>query len=222
MSGILVVATHPDDETLGCGGTLLRRKAEGEDIHWLIATAIGGHGASGRKARDRRGKEIRKVARMYGFKSVTELGFETTRLDRVPAGDLIGAVSAAVDRIKPDSVYLPFHGDVHSDHRVLFEAAFASTKVFRHRHVKKVYMMETLSETEFAPPLPHRAFQPNYFTDITGFLEGKIAVMKEFKGEMGEPPFPRSETGIRALAGLRGALAGCEHAEAFMLLRQTD
>lgn len=222
MSGILVVAVHPDDETLGCGGTLLRRKAEGEKLHWLIATALGGTGAKADAARKRRDGEIAKVSRRYGFKTVVRLGYETTRLDQAPSGELVGALSQAIERLEPHTVYLPFQGDAHSDHRILFEAGWAATKVFRHPSVKEVLMMETISETEFAPPLPGRAFQPNVLVDIGRHLDGKLAAMREYRGEMGKPPFPRSERGIRALASLRGAMAGCEYAEAFMLLRRCE
>lgn len=222
MSGILVVAAHPDDETLGCGGTLLRRKAEGERLHWLIATEMGGAGAGADAARARRDSEIRKVARRYGFRTVIRLGHESTRLDQVAAGELVGMLSGAIERLKPHTVYLPFQGDAHSDHRVLFEAGWAATKSFRHPSVKEVLMMETLSETEFAPPLPGRAFQPNVLVDIGRHLDGKLSAMREYRGEMGRPPFPRSGRGIRALASLRGAMAGCDYAEAFMLLRRSE
>lgn len=213
---ILVLAAHPDDETLGCGGALLKHKAAGDSTHWLIATTISeDHGYY--KARE---QEIERVNQLYDFDSVHNLRLKTMQVDEYSMTDLIGKISAVIQKVQPNIIYLPFKSDVHSDHRKLFEAAFSCTKSFRYPFIKKIYMMETLSETEFAPSTKEDSFVPNVFVDITPYIEKKLEIMRVFSSEIGEHPFPRSERNIRALATLRGATAGCEYAESFMLLKE--
>ena len=95
----------------------------------------------------------------------------------------------------------------------------SATKTFNNPFLTKVLMYETISETEFAPPLQENAFMPNYFVNISEFIEKKIEIMKIFESELREHPFPRSEKNIRALATIRGAQCGVEYAESFMILK---
>ena len=222
MNKILVVAVHPDDETLGCGGTLLKHKAEGDEIYWLIVTTIGrGHDLGfSKEVIEKREYEIKRVAELYNFDGVYKLEFPTMRIDEISMSNLIKKISDIFLEVKPNVIYLPFKDDVHSDHRKVFEATFSCTKSFRYPFIEKVYMMETLSETEFAPSLKENSFVPNVFVDITQFLEKKIQIMKVFKSEIKEHPFPRSVENIKALAIFRGATAGVKYAESFMLLKE--
>ncbi|ORI01037.1 PIG-L deacetylase family protein [Campylobacter concisus] len=215
-SKILVVAVHPDDETLGCGGTLLKHKHNGDKIYWLICTKID----EGSDYYTTRENEIKQASDVYKFDGVFSLGLKTMRVDEYSMSELIGKVSKVINEVRPSIIYLPFKGDVHSDHRKIFEASYSCTKVFRYPFIKKIYMMETLSETEFAPSTKEDSFIPNSFVDISEYFEKKIEIMKIFKSEVAEHPFPRSEKNIRALAVLRGATCGCEYAESFMLLKE--
>jgi lmbE-like protein len=215
---ILVVAVHPDDETLGCGGTLLKHKDSGDEINWLICTKID-------KDNDYyaiRENEIEQASRLYGFDGTYSLGLKTMRVDEYSMSELIGKISKIINEVRPNIIYLPFKGDVHSDHRKIFEASYSCTKSFRYPFIKKIYMMETLSETEFAPSTKEDSFIPNSFVDISEYFEKKIEIMKIFKSEVAEHPFPRSEKNIRALASLRGATCGCKYAESFMLLKELN
>lgn len=217
MSVVMVVAPHPDDETLGCGGTLLKHKAGGDAVHWLIVTGMSresGHPAHLTSARE---KEIGRVARAYGFASFHKCNLPATRLDTLAIADIIDALGSYFRKVQPGIVYLPWGGDVHTDHRIVFDAAFACTKWFRYGSVRRILTYETLSETEFAAG---SSFSPNVFIDMTPYLEKKIRIMKRYSGETGEFPFPRSDEAIRALALLHGANAGCGAAEAFMLLKE--
>ena len=215
---ILVVAVHPDDETLGCGGTLLKHKDSGDEINWLICTKID-------KDNDYyaiRENEIEQASRLYGFDGTYSLGLKTMRVDEYSMSELIGKISKIINEVRPNIIYLPFKGDVHSDHRKISEASYSCTKSFRYPFIKKIYMMETLSETEFAPSTKEDSFIPNSFVDISEYFEKKIEIMKIFKSEVAEHPFPRSEKNIRALASLRGATCGCKYAESFMLLKELN
>ena len=217
---VLVVAVHPDDETLGCGGTLLRHKADGYAVHWLILTSIQEQYGFAASAVEARQQEIKAVSSMYGFDGVYDLDFPTMQLDDIPFSRLVDSISDVFKQIEPDIVYLPFKSDVHTDHRIAFRAAYSCTKIFRYPSIKKIAMMETLSETEFAPSTKEDSFIPNMFVDITDFIERKIEIMNIYKNEIGSHPFPRSERNIRALATFRGATAGCEYAEGFMTLKE--
>lgn len=219
-STILVLAPHPDDETLGCGGALLRHKAEGAAIHWAIATDMTAEAGYARAQIAARDAEIERVAQAFGFASTDRLGFSTTQLDALPFGDVVAAVKNVVARVKPDTIYVPFVGDAHSDHVVVAKAAAAAVKWFRAPSVRRLLAFEALSETGFAllPEAP--AFAPNYFVDVTPELPGKLAILGLFAGELGRFPFPRSREAITALARWRGASVGVPAAEGFVMIEE--
>lgn len=213
---ILVVAVHPDDETLGCGGTLLKHKANGDKIHWLICTSLN----KNHDYYQNREKEINKVSKIFNFDSVHNLQFETTKMDQYNMNEIIEKISKVINKVKPNIIYLPFKEDVHTDHKKVFEASYSCTKSFRYPFIKKIYMMETLSETEFAPSTKKDSFIPNTFVDVSKYMDKKIKIMKVYKSEIDKYPFPRSIRSIKALASLRGSTSGCNFAESFMLLKE--
>lgn len=217
---ILVVATHPDDETLGAGGTLLKHRENGDAVHWLIMTAATDDDGYSVEFQTKRRDEIKAVSRAYGFASTTELGLRTTRLDTYPMAELVRRISAVVEKVKPDTVYIPNRSDVHSDHQTTHSALIACTKSFRYPFLKKVLMYETPSETEFASPLVENAFLPNVYSDISKFMDAKLSTMTIYASECGDHPFPRSPETLKAVAMLRGSVAHVKYAEAFMLLKE--
>lgn len=220
MSDVLVAAPHPDDETLGCAGTLLRHQHDGDRIHWLMFTEMREEYGFDASAIDVRRREIAATAAQYAFTSIHALGFAPAGLDRVPTKRLVEQVAAVFGTVKPDVLYVPYGKDSHSDHGVAFDALMACSKWFRFPSIRRVLAYETLSETDAALPVDGSAFRPNVFVDIGPFLDRKIAIMAGYKSEFHEFPFPRSERGLRALAELRGVAAGFTAAEAFMLLRE--
>ena len=220
MKKILAVAVHPDDETLGCGGALLKHKKNGDEIYWLIITSVNVENGWKKENIESRQEEIDKVSEMYGFSAIHNLSFPTTRLDTIPMKDLISEISKIIQKVEPDIIYVPNRSDIHTDHQVAFKAIMSCTKVFRNSFIRKILMYECLSETEFSPSLQTDSFIPNVFVDITDFLEEKIKIMNLYRSEMGAFPFPRSAENIRALATYRGATAGVEAAEAFVLLKE--
>jgi len=217
---VVVVAPHPDDETLGCGGTLMRHQANGDAIHWLIITAISVQEGFSAERVTKRSQEIEAVREKYGFQSMERLTFATTKLDEVPMAELVAAIGGYFAAVQPRIVYLPFRGDVHTDHRAVFDATISCTKWFRYPSIERFLAYETLSETEFGANIDTGGFRPNVFVNISPYIDRKIEIMKLYESEMGQFPFPRSEQAIRALAQLRGATCGYESAEAFMLLKE--
>ena len=216
---IIVVSPHPDDETLGCGGTLLKHKNRNDNIYWIIATEPSDTHYDNNFISKRK-TEINLVENKFNMEQVYQLDYSPANLDNVPLKNLIDDITKIFKEIKPDIIYLPFRNDVHSDHRIVFDAIMSCTKSFRYPSIKKILTYETISETEFAPPLKNNIFQPNSYSDISDYIEEKIKIMNIYESEIGKHPFPRSGKNIRALATFRGATAGVDYAEAFMILKE--
>ncbi|GAH39945.1 unnamed protein product, partial [marine sediment metagenome] len=155
---ILVISPHPDDETLGCGGTILKHKDIGDKIYWLIITNISVKNEWDRDIVEKRQKEIETTAEMYGFEKTFKLDYPTEKLDTIPIQEIIKSISKVILEVKPEIIYLPNRSDVHTDHHITFKAVYSCTKNFRYPFIKKILMYETLSETEFSPALPENAF----------------------------------------------------------------
>jgi LmbE family N-acetylglucosaminyl deacetylase len=217
---VLVVSPHPDDETLGCGGSILKHKAAGDEIYWLIMTKISAESGYEVNCVEQREKEIELVRREFGFNDSFSMGFPAARLDTIKRQDLIESVSAVVTEVEPTVVYLPNRNDVHSDHTVTFDVVISSIKTFRAPFIQKVFMYEVVSETEFSPALWGWCFNPNSFSDISDFFDKKIAITDIYGSEIGDHPFPRSKENIKALAIFRGATANVRYAESFTLLKE--
>lgn len=217
---VLFVAVHPDDETLGCGGTILKHKAQGDEISWLIITSWNEGNAlhKNQAEMDKRKREIEQVSKMYAFDHVINLGLPVIELYSVDILALIQNIEKAIDTIKPDTIYLMFKNDVHSDHRIAFDACFSCTKSFRKPWIKSIYMCETISETDFAPALSSDSFIPNVYVDITDFFAKKLEILKVYDTELMRPEYSRSLSSVEALARYRGSRAGVMYAESFMLL----
>jgi LmbE family N-acetylglucosaminyl deacetylase len=222
MKKVIVISAHPDDETLGVGGTLLKHKAIGDELVWIIVTGVFENtGYSDERVKSRQ-LEIEKVSSMFGFSKVFQLGYPTMQIDSSTLVDMIPKFSNIFSENQPEIIYTMNRSDAHSDHRIIFDAVMACTKSFRYPFIKQVLMYECISETEFAPSLPEKVFHPNYFVDITKFLNQKLEIMKVFESEIGQHPFPRSLRNIEALATFRGASVGVEYAEAFQLIKFID
>jgi LmbE family N-acetylglucosaminyl deacetylase len=218
MTTVLAVAPHPDDETLGCGGTLLRHRAEGDDVHWMVATAMTTSGGYSDDHISTRDAEIEAVGAHYGFAGTHLLKFPAAQLDTVPRQELVEEIANVLARVVPDVVYLPNPGDVHGDHAAVFEACANCLKWTKAPSVQRVQVYETLSETELAISGHRGTWRPTAYVEITEYLDRKIAAMSLYASEFGSFPFPRSEEAIRALAAFRGVGSGFAAAEAFQIL----
>lgn len=219
MKKIVVISAHPDDETLGVGGTILRHSSAGDSVFWLIVTNIStAQGFDAQKVEERQ-IEIDTVSKQLGITKVFKLDYPTMQLTSHDLLTLVPKIAAIFNEVKPQIIYSLNRSDAHSDHRIIFDATMACTKSFRHPYLEQILMYECISETEFAPALPEKVFQPNYFVNISEFLDEKLEVMSFYKSELGNHPFPRSLENIKALAHFRGASIGVKYAEAFQLLK---
>ena len=220
MKKVLFVAVHADDETLGCGGTILKHKAKGDEIHWLLMTGPTENHPYHFTPEHivERANRVEQVANAYGFDGLHYLGLPTQLLHEFDLREIIQQVDAVLNEVKPNIIYMMNSTDVHSDHRVAFDAVYACTKSFRKPFIEQILMLETLSETEFALATQAKSFIPNVYVDISPYIDRKLEIMQLYPTEIMQEPYPRSLSSIKALARVRGSRAGVMYAEAFQLL----
>jgi LmbE family N-acetylglucosaminyl deacetylase len=222
MKSVIVVSAHPDDEILGCGGTLIKHREAGDKIDWLITTNISeSKGFSSERVKTRQ-QEIEEVAQKLNIHKTYKLDYPTMCLTDESLLSMIPEISKVFNESTPEVIYILNRSDAHSDHLITFKAVMACTKSFRYPFIKKVFMYECISETEFGAALPENHFMPTYFVDISPYLIEKIAILSIYESEIGEHPFPRSNRNVEALATFRGATAGVEYAEAYQILKYID
>ena len=209
MEKVVVVAVHPDDETIGCGGTIIKHLNRGDEVHCILVTK--GNAEQ---------KEIwNNVKEAYQFTSVTELDFPELDLMDISLNELIPPLSKAISVIQPQTIIIPNRSDAHSDHKAVFNAVASCTKSFRYPFIEKVLMMEVISETDFALPLPEGQFLANYYVDITKEYTKKEEILKIYESELLPYPLTRNLSTMQALNRYRGSQINSEYAEAFMNLK---
>jgi LmbE family N-acetylglucosaminyl deacetylase len=223
-SRVLVIAAHPDDEVLGCGGTAARLIGEGHEVHFAIL----GEGMTSRHSQrsDAGAKQLailhqqtHAAAGKLGVKNVTLHKLPDNRLDTVPLLEVVKLVEDLVDRVKPEVIYTHHAGDLNVDHGVVHRAVLTATRPIAGQPVLEIYAFEVPSSTEWAFQRIELSFRPNVFVDITRTLEAKIAAMECYESEKREFPHPRSPEALRAIATRWGSVVGCGAAEAFELVR---
>jgi LmbE family N-acetylglucosaminyl deacetylase len=218
MTTVLVLAAHPDDEVLGMGGTIALHARAGDHVRIVCVT----DGSSSQYPDDhalraQKDAEAVAAARTLGVEDYVHLDLPDMRLDTVPHVELNAVVEEHVASFAPQLVYTP-HPDVNRDHRALFDSVAVATRPVPGQVVRRVLTYAPTSSTEWTPA-PLNWFVPNWFVDVTGRLERKLAAFAHYETERREYPHPRSERAIRAAAEFYGASCGCEHAEPFVLVR---
>jgi LmbE family N-acetylglucosaminyl deacetylase len=216
---VLILAPHPDDEVLGCGATIKKLSDEGNLVFVLVASR-----GSQRLYDQTKVEAVRKEAlaahALLGVKQTFFLDFPAPELDTIPLADISREIAKVLTENKINVLYLPHRGDIHNDHRVVFNAGLVAARPVGDYSVKEIYAYETLSETEWAAPFADDAFIPTCFVDVENSLQAKLEAMKCFKSQLRNFPNPRSLETIEALAKFRGATVGFKAAEAFMVIRQ--
>lgn len=217
---ILVVSPHPDDETLGAGGTLLRYRQEGNKIFWLNITNVSevARGGYGLDFVEKRKRQIEAICEFYRFDDYYDLALEPLTLDSFNRKELISRISQYFQRMRPDWIIIPDGNDIHSDHRVVYESCLSCSKIFRYPFIKRITTMEILSETDYGKVENH--FVPTLFVDISNYITEKIAALEIYDTEIGDRPFPRNSEALKALAVLRGGMSGVMYAEAFKIIKE--
>lgn len=226
MSRVLVVAAHPDDEVLGCGGTIARHANSGDQVQVLIV-AEGSTSRQQKRDRAQVADELSALAQaaqtagsILGAAGVELLDLPDNRLDSLDRLDLIKRIEECVKRHQPECVYVHHAGDVNVDHRRLHEAVVTACRPTPGHVVKRLLSFEVASSTEWQSPGSAPAFQPNWFVDISEQWERKREALVAYASEMRNWPHARSLEAVEHLARWRGAQVGVEAAEAFCLMRQ--
>lgn len=218
---VLVIAPHPDDEVLGCGGTIVKHVSGGDEVYLCIVTKAYPPEWSEDEIKQRR-EEVLKVNEILSIKKTYFLDLPTVKLDTIPQKELNDLITQVVNEVQPAVLYIPHKGDVNKDHRLVFDAAMVAARPKPGSVIKKILSYESLSATGWAAPFPENAFIPNVYMNISETLEIKLKAMSEYRPELKEFPHPRSLEAISALAKMRGAAVGVEAAEAFMLIREVE
>ena len=223
---VLIIAAHPDDEVLGCGGTIARMVSEGSSVHVLMM-------ADGETSRsfepeqreievdriEARNASAEKACKILGCSSVDVLGLSDNRLDGLELLDLVKNIETFVQRYRPSKVFTHHAGDVNIDHQVVHNAVISACRPQPDFSVKELLFFEVPSATEWRPPSSDNQFNPNWFVDISLTLEVKLEALRAYETELRKFPHPRSLNAVKALAQWRGVTVGVEAAEAFVLGR---
>jgi N-acetylglucosamine malate deacetylase 1 len=219
---VLVIAAHPDDEVLGCGGTIRRHADGGDAVTVLFLTdGVGARNPDDVDTKTRNRQEYaQKAAMILGASAPCFLTFSDNRLDSIPLLDVVQAIEAVIEALQPDIIYTHHGGDLNIDHRVCHEATLTACRPLPDKSVSAIYGFETLSSTEWGGGSFGEAFLPQRFVDIAQSLDQKLEALEAYREEMRPFPHPRSFVAVRALAQMRGSQAGLNAAEAFSVIRE--
>ena len=223
MNSILVVAAHPDDEVLGCGGYIAARAIAGDEVNIAFIS----DGVTSRKDNlglseiESRRNSARLAAKILGVNVVSFGDFPDNKLDSVPILEVINKIEGELEKVKPSIVVTHFGGDLNIDHRVVNQAVLTACRPISSQLVKQIMFFEVPSSTEWQVPIEGEAFVPNWYEDISKTLNLKIQALNMYEGEMRDWPHPRSIKGVEYLAHWRGATCGVDAAEGFVFGRKT-
>jgi len=215
---ILVIAPHPDDEVLGCGGVIARHSSRG-DLVQVVVVSRGAPDIFPAEEIEQTRSELSAAHKLLGVKETHFLDFPAPRLDTVPGHVLADTLTRLVREIRPQTVYAPHWGDLHSDHKAVYWATMVATLPTGGPGVERLLCYETLSETEWGGASADSAFSPTVFVNIGEFLSIKLEAMACYRTQLKESPHSRSLRSIEALARLRGSSVCLDAAEAFVLVR---
>ena len=219
---VLVVVAHPDDEILGCGGTIARLVKEGHEVYTLTL----GEGITSRnkesnsKTREKEINILKKQAqganRILGVKKVFFFDFPDNRFDTIPLLGIIKIIEKVKKAIKPEIIFTHYRKDLNIDHQITYKAVITATRPLKEETVKEIYSFEILSSTEWDYPL---SFSPDTFFDISDIINLKLEAISQYKTELRKFPHPRSSKGIKLNAQYWGMRVGLKYVEAFKSVR---
>ena len=221
---VLIIAAHPDDEVLGCGGTIARHAAAGDRVHILIlaegATSRrdGGSSEEIEKLRD----AAKQAAAALGAEAPRMLGFPDNKMDSLALLEIVQPIEAVINEIEPEIVYTHHGGDLNIDHRITHQATLTACRALPGATVKKLYAFEVVSSTEWSSDAFGGLFQPTHFVDVSKHVAALKAAIDAYGIEMREAPHPRSWEILEAGLRVRGATSGLAAAEAFQVIRQIE
>lgn len=222
MTSILVMAAHPDDEVLGCGGYIAARTNLGDEV----SVAFVSDGVSSRRGRsanseiEARRHSAQMAAKVLGVKNLSFDDFPDNKLDSVPLLDIVQSIECVIDRVQPSIVLTHFGGDLNIDHQIVNQALLTACRPTVNQVVNQIMFFEVPSSTEWQVPVGGEAFVPNWYEDISQTLNLKLQALNLYSEELRDWPHPRSVEAVKHLAHWRGASCGVDAAEAFVFGRR--
>lgn len=219
LGRVLVIAPHPDDEVLGCGGTMARLADDGHEVHVAVVTK-GFEPVFPEALVKQVRQELAEAHKILGVKKCHFCDLPAAALDTIAGAEINAAISTIVNEVKPDTLFIPFLGDIHRDHQLIFTASLVAARPRSRDIPNRIYAYETLSETNWAAPGITEAFIPNVFFDVSPTLNRKLDAFGCFKSQVKPTPDERSFKTIEALATFRGSTVFRSAAEGFMLVRE--
>ena len=216
---VLIVAAHADDEVLGCGGTIARHVAEGDDVTIVFMTdGVGARSLSKPDSLQHRNKAREQSLKILGVADWHALDFPDNAMDSAPLLDIVKTLEPIIEKVKPTRVYTHHHGDLNVDHRITHQAVMTACRPLPGSTVRKILAFEVVSSTEWTAP-NSAPFVPNAFSDISEYLPKKLEALTAYSLEMRPEPHSRNIEHLRALAKHRGNCVSLQAAEAFEVIR---
>jgi LmbE family N-acetylglucosaminyl deacetylase len=211
---VLVVAAHPDDEVLGCGGTLALHARAGDYVVAVIACEGESlrYGPEGVGQRENTLEATHKL----GIKDVKLLGFPDQQLDRLTLTEVITPLEKIIRELRPNIIYCHHGNDLNRDHQLLIQALLVASRPTE-QYIEAIYAFDTASSTEWAFP---RTFVPDTWVDISATVQMKLEAMACYRSEVREYPHPRSLEGLSNRAKAWGNQCCLSAAEVFMTVRR--
>lgn len=216
---MLVIAPHPDDEVLGIGGTIARRRKEGWNVCACIVTRPGPDLYDQRKVEKGRA-EASDAKDVLGTDELCFMNLEPTIGSVRPQNYYVKNMEKIIESYGPDEIYIPHWGDMHLDHKAICESVMVATRPKPHKKRIKILAYETLSETGNGIVNASNVFMPNVYIDISEYIHIKLEAVRKYASQVGDFPDARSVRAVEALAMYRGASIGVNAAEAFQLIRE--
>jgi LmbE family N-acetylglucosaminyl deacetylase len=219
---VLVVAAHPDDEVLGCGGTIINHIQRGDTVDVVFMTnGVGSRPETKSSEIQQRQASTQKCNEVLGSTIVKNFNFPDNQLDTVPLLDIVKSIESVLLEVRPDIIYTHFPHDLNIDHELTCRALMTAARPLPDSTVRKVYAFEVPSSTEWSISMSE-GFSPNHFVDISRSISQKIEAFKKYYDEVQSAPKPRSTENLKAIARFRGSSVGVDYAEAFCVLRSLE
>lgn len=219
MKRILVVAAHPDDEVLGCGGTIAKHISKKDKVFVIfMANGVGSRNLVSKKDLKDRMTSSKLAKNILGITSCYHLNFPDNKMDSIPLLKIVQKLELMIKKINPEIIYTHHAGDLNIDHKITNAAVMTACRPLPNSSIKQIYGFEILSSTEWATPL-ESSFKPTFFNDFSKFKKKKIEAIKAYNSEMRNEPHSRSIKHVEILAQHRGYSIGVELAEAFEVYR---
>lgn len=211
---VLVIVSHPDDEILGCGGTIRRLIINGYKVITVIT-------AKGRKEEENHIEHcVEQANKILGVKDVVYLEFPNLELETFPLHEIAKEIEKLIDKYNPDIIFTHHYGDLNRDHQITYQAVLTAARPLPGMEVREILCIEIVSSSEWTQHTSDKVFKPNYFVNISDTLDDKILSLKQYDVEIRPYPHPRSYEGIISLAKVRGMTVAVEYAEAFEIIRR--